>query len=224
MGRPRASEFDGSGDPRRDILDAATELISTVGYARATTRAIAAKAGLRQSSMFHYYPSKGHLLAALFERIIDKAVRLVTALDESDLPPVVKLYALSYGDVRNMASSETNIALLQFINEAQGERFERFWSDYARLRDAHARYLEEGVAQGSIVTDDVTMTTDLVLGVIDSVAMWFVPNRHDPHEVAGRVADTVVISVLSDPDDLARVRREAGSFLVEAGNPRSDRG
>ncbi len=215
LGRPRASEFEGSGDPGEDILAAAAELISTVGYARATTRAIAAKAGLRQSSMFHYFPSKAHLLAALFERIIGSSVDLVDALDASDLPPGARVYVLAYGDVWNLAASETNIALLQFINEAQGEQFDQFWRDYARLRDAHARYLADGIADGSLAASSVPLAIDLILGVIDSVAMWFVPAEHNAEDVALEVADAVALYVLSDKTQLASVRSAGLSFFKE---------
>ncbi len=213
MGRPRASDFEGSGDPREDLLEAAAELISTVGYARATTRAIAAKAGLRQSSMFHYFPSKADLLAALFERIIGTSIKIVDALDASDLTPGARIYALAYGDVCNLAGSETNIALLQFINEAQGEQFDRFWQDYTKLRDAYARYLAEGIAEGSLATSSVPLATDLILGMIDSVAMWFVPAEHVAEQVAVELADTVALYVLSDRSHLASARSAGLDFF-----------
>ena len=55
-------------DKRELILDAAANLIGTVGYAAASTRAIAAAAGVPLSLVHYHFGSRAGLLAAVLER------------------------------------------------------------------------------------------------------------------------------------------------------------
>lgn len=52
---------------RLAILDAALTCIAAVGYDRATTGAICREAGIGSGTLFHYFPTKPAILAALFE-------------------------------------------------------------------------------------------------------------------------------------------------------------
>jgi AcrR family transcriptional regulator len=58
----------GSGQERREqILAAAKELFTNEGYARVTTRALAAKAGLSQTGLYLYFETKEDILRAISE-------------------------------------------------------------------------------------------------------------------------------------------------------------
>ncbi|MBL8130854.1 MAG: TetR/AcrR family transcriptional regulator [Anaerolineae bacterium] len=54
----------GAEDTRQRIIDAALALFSEVGYARATTRAIAERAGVNEVTIFRHFGSKKSLLMA----------------------------------------------------------------------------------------------------------------------------------------------------------------
>jgi AcrR family transcriptional regulator len=62
MGRPTS---DPARDTRRDILQAALDLFAEHGFHGASMRALAAAAGVRESAIYHYFPSKTALLAAI---------------------------------------------------------------------------------------------------------------------------------------------------------------
>jgi AcrR family transcriptional regulator len=56
----------GSGQERREeIIAAAKELFMTEGFAKVTTRAIAEKAGLSQTGVYLYFPTKEDILKAI---------------------------------------------------------------------------------------------------------------------------------------------------------------
>jgi AcrR family transcriptional regulator len=58
----------GSGGERRsEILNAAKELFANEGFARVTTRALAEKAGLSQTGLYIYFPTKEDILRAISE-------------------------------------------------------------------------------------------------------------------------------------------------------------
>ena len=50
---------------RRSVLSAARALATKGGYAAVTISAVAARAGVSRSTLYHYFDSKGHLLAEL---------------------------------------------------------------------------------------------------------------------------------------------------------------
>src|SRR4249919_3836395 len=55
-------------DKREQILDAAAALIGRVGFAAASTRAVAAEADVPLSLVHYHFGSRGGLLATLLER------------------------------------------------------------------------------------------------------------------------------------------------------------
>ncbi len=62
MGRPSAAL---ARDTRQAILDAALDLFSERGYHATSVRALAAGAGVRESAIYHYFPSKEAVLDGL---------------------------------------------------------------------------------------------------------------------------------------------------------------
>jgi len=62
----------GSGHERRaEILNAARDLFAAEGYACVTTRSIAARAGLSQTGLYIYFPTKEDILRAIGEETHD---------------------------------------------------------------------------------------------------------------------------------------------------------
>ncbi len=58
-------------DTRNRMIQAAAELFSTLGYARATTRKIAAEARVSEVTLFRHFGSKKNLFAAVLEEYAD---------------------------------------------------------------------------------------------------------------------------------------------------------
>ena len=67
-------------DKRELIVDAAVQLIGTVGYAAASTRAIAAAADVPLSLVHYHFGSRAGLLAAVLERENDRLLERQRAL------------------------------------------------------------------------------------------------------------------------------------------------
>ena len=64
-GRPRGAS---SAATRRQVLDAATQVIGTNGYGATSMAAVAQAAGISPSGLAHYFSSREELLAAVLER------------------------------------------------------------------------------------------------------------------------------------------------------------
>ena len=65
---------------RREIIDAAVEVIADVGTGRATHRAIAERAGVPLGSTTYYFPTLDDLVAAALERVAESSTRAARRL------------------------------------------------------------------------------------------------------------------------------------------------
>ena len=70
--------------PRRQreaqILDAATRVFASKGYRAATTREIAAEAGVSEGTIYNYFDSKYDLLIAMSKRLALESLHQLDAL------------------------------------------------------------------------------------------------------------------------------------------------
>ena len=72
---------------REQILTAAAQVFSKMGYSRATTKQIAAAAGISEGLVYTYFKSKAELLVAMLNEITRSSS--TTLSDEASLPDVV---------------------------------------------------------------------------------------------------------------------------------------
>lgn len=84
---PRVDQRAARGRATRElILDAAAAVLGGEGYAAASTRAVAERAGVPLSSVHYHFGSKGGLLAAVLERENSRLLARQRELFASDLP------------------------------------------------------------------------------------------------------------------------------------------
>jgi AcrR family transcriptional regulator len=215
-GRPRATPTPQPADTREEILTAAADLFIAQGFAATGTREIAAHAGLRQASLFHYFPHKDDLLAELLDRTVTPALAAAAWIDTARAEPEVRLYALARQDVRNLCSGPPNLGALQLMPEARRPRFGGFWAKRDQLRDRYLALIEETAKAGKIVDLPSQTVTDLVFGAVESTMTWY-GDEHDlrPDAVAAAVASTAVRGMLRRAPSPERLR-QAGDRLLAA--------
>src|ERR671918_720039 len=85
MGRPSRAE---ARDTRREILDASLELFAENGFFGTSMRQIARAVGVRESALYHHFPSKDSILEQLLEEF---GARKLDALSHVDLDVVAQV-------------------------------------------------------------------------------------------------------------------------------------
>jgi AcrR family transcriptional regulator len=65
LGRPRDVD---SAETRRDLLEGARRIFARDGFEATTNRSIAAVVGITSGAIYHYFPSKADLFAAVFDQ------------------------------------------------------------------------------------------------------------------------------------------------------------
>ena len=134
-GRPRLEQSRRPGKTaREEILDAAAELFTTLGYASTSTRRIADAVGIRQASLYHHFATKDDILDALLAGTVDAPLRVAEELLTDSGPAAARLHLLVATDVDQLCASRWNLGALYLLPELRGAGLESFWSDRERLR------------------------------------------------------------------------------------------
>jgi AcrR family transcriptional regulator len=215
VGRPRAQGPSSSGlTPRQEVLGAAAELFTTFGYAATSTRAVAERAGMRQASLYHYFPSKADILAALLEGTVRPSLDTARRLTAAEGSPEARLWALCRSDVELLCTGPHNLGALYLSPEVDDPRCEAFRRMRSELKDAY-RGLLAATAPGSCL-DDVErgLRADLLFALVEGVIL---ARREKPGQDLERFPDTAADSALrlaGCPDHtLPPIRRDATRLL-----------
>ncbi|MCE0539595.1 TetR/AcrR family transcriptional regulator [Kineosporia rhizophila] len=210
LGRPRAKGPSPSGlGTERDILDAAAHLFCTAGYGSTSTHKIAARAGISQASMYHYFPGKQAILLRLLLQTVRPSVQFATALSDRPEPADVRLWALCSYDTRLLLSGRDNIGALYLLPEVDQEPFAEFHSERERL---YAVYRELVASVTESDPEAAQQATALVTGLVESVILRRrTEGAMAADEVAPAIADAA-LRVLRVPE--RRLREAARSPLA----------
>lgn len=157
-GRPRLVASRRPGRSARDeILDAAAELFTTVGYAATSTRRIAEGVGIRQASLYHHFAAKDDILDALLADTVDTSLQLAAELLTEGGPGAPRLHTLVVADTIQLCGGSWNLGTLYLLPELHVDRFAEFRRRRAELR-SHYREMSRTVIadhDGPVDADDL---------------------------------------------------------------------
>jgi len=210
-GRPRLTTQRRPGTTARDeILDAAGELFTTLGYTNTSTRTIAEAVGIRQASLYHYFKTKDDILCALLSQTLTPTLTIIDGLAgaEPAMSAPEHLHALALFDGRQLLDGRWNLGALYLQPELRGAHLEPFWSDRERLR-LHYLALSKAIVADTGVDE---AAADLPFRLVESlVNMWTKRPGPERGKLPEHVADAC-IRVLGMPDS-ATPRLRARSHL-----------
>jgi AcrR family transcriptional regulator len=169
---PKTVSNSRKSDKRRgEIIRVAIEIINAKSYAQATMVDIAAALDLRDATLYHYFHDKRTLAYACHRSSLERAQKLLEASDQTGGAGVEKLRHF----IRSMlVESKEHGALLylgdySYLDTAQRKTV-REWAD--RLRSVLARFLKEGMSDGSIVKCEPELVVQLLLGMLIWLGKW----------------------------------------------------
>ena len=217
VGRPRANGTSRPVDPREDILRVAAKLFAERGFVGTSTRQIATVVGLRQSALFHWFPSKEALLEELFSRGWDRSLEYFSRIADSSLSGAVKLcMCLSY-DARLVAGAEPYIQVMIVPPELRQPKFKRLLQKRQRLIDYFVNFILEAIADGDFRPLDAEGAARMVLAVdeviLDAARAQRAPT---PRQHADLVVDFALHALVSERSRIPKIRRATASEAAGA--------
>lgn len=193
---PRARLVRNSRVLRRadEIIDAAARVFAERGYHGTTTQAIADVLGMRQASLYYYFPSKEAALEEVCARGTDGFVEGAERVMQMDVPPLEKLKLLIASHLAPIQTMPDYVRV--FINERRylpDASRKRVGRKSRRIERFFELVIQDGIDDGSIRNGtDARLAMLAVLGMCNAVINWREADRNqDIGEIASGFAEIV---------------------------------
>ncbi|MFV3075377.1 TetR/AcrR family transcriptional regulator [Niveispirillum fermenti] len=157
---------------RERILDVASQQFQAKGYDRTSMDDVAKALSVTKPTLYYHFPSKEDILLGC---VLEARDRLEAALAEHDdpaLPGLTRLEIFLRQYLRVIANNYGISLVLSDIN-VMSDKGQAEYRDCRRSISRHMRRIvEQGMADGSIVPGDVTLTTYAIFGMFNWVTRW----------------------------------------------------
>jgi AcrR family transcriptional regulator len=181
---------------RQRIVEAATELFSTRGYAATTTRDIADKVGIRQPSLYSHFKVKADILVEVELQTFRPTLELFRQLTaDPTLTARQRLARLVEADVRMLCDGPWNVALLGYLPEVRNEALAHGMAEHGHeLYAAYRVLVGATLAEAGRSEADLETSTEVVFSLVDGIILRRV---HNPGLDGDRLAPAVRDAVLA---------------------------
>jgi AcrR family transcriptional regulator len=177
-GSARASaQDDAAPATRREIQDAAKNLIAVQGYASTTVRQIARKVAIKAGSLYYHYGGKDEILFSIFDegnrRLLEAADRIVQhrAEDAASL-----LRRLIREHMRVLAADPAQFMVVtRELSRLKGARRQRIMAQREQYEKIVQNVLDRGIREGAFRACDVKLVSFGIIAMLNGVAYWFSP-------------------------------------------------
>lgn len=172
-------------------LTAALAAFLEYGYHGAGTRDIAARAGLSVPGLYHYYPTKQHMLVAILEYLMADILRRATAARAEGRTPAER-FALA---VESLALFHVARRDLAFVGSSELRSLEpEALVRNRQSRREHRKLLDDeamaAVASGEFRNPDPLAASRAVVSLCVSLPLWFrSEGPSTPQQVAAQYVD-----------------------------------
>ena len=214
VGRPRAQAQKGDLPTELAILDAARQLFSNQGYSATSTRQIAAAAGIRQPTLFHYFPSKKDVLKAIIDLAMAPEIEFIRAEQDRQHPPDVALYRYARFVYANLATNPNVLGSpLQFPETSSGE-FPEFWSAYEEIYGTLKQHIRSGVRGGVFTPVNVDTAAEQLFALIEAPLGRPRRSMRLARKAAEQAATLTLNALLLDSEQLMNIQEAAGPLEI----------
>lgn len=157
----------------REVLDAAATIFAEKGYAGASTRDIAERLGIRQASLYYYFPSKEAALAAICEIGVKDFIANLERIIAEPIPVADKLRAAianHLAPLRTHPDADYVCVFLRHRRELPNGPRQAVAALAHAYQDLIERLFREGVESRQLRADlDPHLATLALLGLCNSV-------------------------------------------------------
>ena len=162
---------------RNEILDAAQGLVYTKGYERMSIQDILNELQISKGAFYHYFDSKGDLLEALIERMVQDAEPVILPIvHDPQLSALKKMHGLFDASARWKTARKDYLMSLMRVWYADDNALIRH-KTYARtikyISAWLAAIIREGIAEGVMATSYPDQIGEMVLVLLENMGDAF---------------------------------------------------
>jgi AcrR family transcriptional regulator len=198
--RRSAGKNRGNGARRdQEVLDAATKVFHSRGYADASVQHIADELGILKGSLYHYIDSKEDLLFRLLDETHNEVQAILDEVAAMDgMPPLDRLREYI---MRQVEYTSRNLAKMAIYYPDADQLSAARRKEIYRKRRVHEQFvaslISEAQERGEVdQAVDAHLSTDYLFGSMIWVYRWYKPNgKLRPADLATTCADFIMNGV-----------------------------
>jgi AcrR family transcriptional regulator len=195
----------GDGKGSQLLLEAAAELFRNTGYTAATTRALAARLGMRSASLYYHMTKKEDLLYSICVDALERISAAVATKVDAEPDPKAKTRTLIRAHLEVALADRNRHATMLIELRHLGSRRR---AKVVALRDAYEasvrKVVREGQAAGAIRSDiPAKYLTLALLNLLNWSIFWYHPGRGLSPDELGELLATVFLEGVA----LSKARR-----------------
>ncbi|HMN73791.1 MAG TPA: TetR/AcrR family transcriptional regulator [Rhodoblastus sp.] len=160
-------------EKKHAVLRTAAQLFLDVGYHRATLNDVATRLNITKPALYNYFRSKEEILDECYRLGQQMAEEAIAAIDEEGgdgltrLRKLIRAYAL-------LMTIDFGMCLVRLDDrELSGDAYRRVRAEKRQDDLAFRRYIEAGVADGSIVKCDPKLAAFVIAGSLNWIGHWY---------------------------------------------------
>lgn len=180
---------------RKEIVDAASQVFSAVGFYRADMNEIAKLANIAKGTVYLYYPSKKDLFLA----VISVGLKHLSDIIENTIKDVenpleeLKISIISYTTF--FKENQPFYRILLHPDKEVKDDIERTWQNYTLSKiPSIADTLERGIILGLFREINTNTVSYMILGMIDqTLGLWISnPNRESIESMTEQALEIII--------------------------------
>lgn len=161
-----------------DVLDKAAGLFAARGFAATSLKDVADAVGLSRSSIYHYYPNKEALLAALIRGVTLPIATMLREVREQDLPPTAAIREVVRRLVLWVADPHTHFRLMDRSEAELPPAIAKVHVAAKRqILNELIALVDSAILAGEARAVDGRVTALSIIGMAMWTAWWFQPDH-----------------------------------------------
>ncbi|MCB1383528.1 MAG: TetR/AcrR family transcriptional regulator [Notoacmeibacter sp.] len=190
-----------AGDPRFEILLAAAECFEKRGYASTSIDDVARKLGATKGRVYHHFPSKTDLFAAVYKHGMDMLYRRLAPIRAVEMAPLDKLRAFALEHARMMISTKAfqrvvwegvEMHLRGSTTPEQREALDELLKERHRYSAIFRAETEAAKAAGLLAYSNISIANQLMFMTLNSPIFWYTPRPGETAAEREKIARQVV--------------------------------
>jgi AcrR family transcriptional regulator len=160
-----------SAKKRAEIVRVATQIINRRSYALATMTGIAAELGLRDATLYYYFPSKQALAYACHVNSLERFELLLEKADAMGETGLDKLRRFIRGLLEDgeLYGSQLYFGDYSYLGDAERAEVDAWLK---RLEQFLEAFIIDGVTDESMVPCDTSLVVQLIIGMLIWLSKW----------------------------------------------------
>jgi AcrR family transcriptional regulator len=180
-----------SVEQRRDeILRTLGEFLRERQLSSLKMQDIADRLGMTKGNLYYYFKSKQDILFHFHMKAMEHSLAALDEVRMMAAPPSEKLHTLLVRHIRSITDEAYGAVVLTDLDNLTRSQRRRYVTLRDRFEQGVRSLIDEGIAQGEFVEQDVSLVGFAILGAINWVSRWYrIRGPRTAQEVAEVFAD-----------------------------------